>query len=260
MRIYAVANQKGGPGKTAVSLGLIDAFVGAGKKVLAVDTDPQANLTEALGVEVTEDMLTLNDVLYAGGHQVAEGTARDAITAAGQAWPGVDVIPAEAALAAREEDTPIARETRLRTALDGLHEAYDITVIDCRPSVGQLTINALVAADEVILVAEPAKGAHKGLGEITDTLLTVQRHYNEALRIGGLMLNKLKARGSDTARWEAEIRADYEPFMLPASWGLWEDISRSHSEGRPLSSYRTEKARVATEAIRRNAAVLLERI
>lgn len=145
-RIIAVANQKGGVGKTATTVNLGARLATMGQRVLVIDADPQANATSIFDVELDHDGRTLNDVLAAlSANQAGPGSISAAITVAGPSWPHVDVVPAERALAAREADTSAGREQLLRIALgDGAIDSYHVVLIDCPPSLGALTLLSLI--------------------------------------------------------------------------------------------------------------------
>ena len=196
MDILATVLQKGGVGKTTTAYHLIRAAQRADKRVLAIDMDPQGNLTTALTPErLPLDEVSLADVI---NPQQAPGeepvTLADVIVAT--IWPGVDLAPTVGrALAIIEQELTQAPRTEdrartLQRALQGVGERYDLVIIDCPPNLGMLTVNALVAAHGAVLVTEAGLFAADGVALMRDTIGSVQQHYNPDLTIRGVLLNK----------------------------------------------------------------------
>ena len=186
MRVIAVANQKGGVGKTATVLNLGAALAEVGERVVLVDLDPQTNLTATAGVDEVE--LSTHELLLSD-----EVELRDVLLTT--AWENLGILPSEPSLAAAEVQLATAehRQDRLADSLAGLAEGT-IVLIDTPPSLGFLTINALTAADEVLIPVQAAYLAMHGLRQLLATIQRVRDHVNADLRILGLLLTMYDAR------------------------------------------------------------------
>jgi len=187
-KIIAIANQKGGVGKTTTSVNLAASLGVLEKKVLLIDADPQANATSGLGIDVRQ--------VEIGTYQLLEHTASAEECILDANTPNVDIIPSHIDLVAIEielvdkED----REYMLKKAIRHLKNAYDFILIDCAPSLGLLTLNALTAADAVIIPIQCEYFALEGLGKLLNTIKSVQKIHNEALDIEGLLLTMYDSR------------------------------------------------------------------
>ncbi|MFN2589442.1 MAG: ParA family protein [Actinomycetota bacterium] len=179
-RVLAVANQKGGVAKTTTTAALSAAWAARGRKVLAVDLDPQAALTYSLGFEPDELEPTIHDVL-AGRTGVA-----DTVLTSDE---GFDVAPANIDLAGDEAYLlgRTAREYALREALEDVTSRYEILVLDCPPSLGVLTINALTAADQVLIPVQAETLSRRGVAQLLSTVADIRRLTNPELRVVGLL-------------------------------------------------------------------------
>ena len=231
-RTVAVLNQKGGVGKTTVTLGLASAAAHAGRRVLVVDLDPQASSSWVLGIDP-------------GGPSVADVLAkrakvRDAIRAS--AWsPDVEVLPASADLQELED----GNVTRLRKALGRL-DGYEAVLIDCPPSLGDLTRSSLVASRHALVVVEPSSLGLRGIGGVADVIDEVWDGQNPELELTGVVLNRMPA-----VSREAERRVE-ELARIVSREAIWQPpipqrviFNEAIGARRPIHSYRSR----ATEPI-----------
>ncbi len=181
MRRIAVINQKGGIGKTTTTANLGAALARTGSRVLLVDLDPQAHLSLHFGVELTEEQPSIYDVL-------ASGTPLEEVAV--RRGEHVTLVPADIDLAGAEAElvAVTGREVLLREALERIVDPYDYLLIDCPPSLGVLTINALVAVEEVIIPLQAHFLALQGLGRLLDTVTLVRRRINPELKVTGIVL------------------------------------------------------------------------
>jgi len=195
--IVAVANQKGGVGKTTLTLAIASEVGRRGGRSLIVDADPQANATDTIAGEDfdPDDAPTLYDVLVSGEEGAADSAIRSTI------WPGVDLVAGDIQVARYDEFSGIGAEQRLRIALAGV-TGYDLVLIDCPRALGAITSAALTAAGQVLVIAEPTKDSLKGVGMLMETTEAIRKHYNPALTVAGVVLNRF---GRTRAR---SVRAD----------------------------------------------------
>ena len=187
-KIIAIANQKGGVGKTTTSVNLAASLGVLEKKVLLIDADPQANATSGLGVDV--------ESVEIGSYQLIEHSATAEECIIKTSAPNVDIIPAHIDLVAIEIELvdKDEREYMMRKAIVHLKNAYDYILIDCAPSLGLLTLNALTAADAVMIPIQCEYFALEGLGKLLNTIKSVQKIHNKTLDIEGMLLTMYDSR------------------------------------------------------------------
>lgn len=237
MAIYALANQKGGVGKTTTAVSLAACLAQAGSSAIVVDADPQANATVALGLPKDEEP-SLYDVL-------AGLPAIDALR--DTAIPGLRVLPAHADLAAANVELPRMdnADHLLRDALAPLADEAAFVFLDCPPSIGPLTLNALGAADRVIVPVQAEYFALEGLGSLLETLALVQKQLNPKLAIEGLVITMWDPRTRLSHDVEAEVRKHFPSLVFETVIPRNVRVSEAPSYGMPITQYDPQSAGAA---------------
>ncbi len=238
-RVYAVANQKGGVGKTTTAVNLGACLAEAGKRVLLVDADPQSNATSSLGIDKHALTRSLYDVL------VRPELASSLITLT--RCVGLDILPSSPAMAgAQVEMVEMAeREMRLRWAIEPLRERYDFVFIDTPPSLGLLTVNALVAADGVIIPVQCEYLPLEGLTQLLHTIQLVRQTLNPDLVIRGLVLTMYDSRTNLARQVVAEVRQHFADLALDSIIPRNVRLSEAPSYGEPITSYAPKRTVLA---------------
>jgi chromosome partitioning protein len=230
-RVLAVANQKGGVGKTTTVVSVGAFLAAAGKRVLVVDIDPQANATSSLGIDKHAVPASVYEVLVSGLPVDSALTLTRRV--------GLDLLPSTPALAGAEIElvNMSGREHRLKEALASVRDRYDYVLVDCPPSLGLLTVNALTAADEVIIPVQCEYLPMEGLAELMHTVELVQHHLNQTLTIRGLLMTMFDARTSLAQQVVNEVREHFPDrtfqIIVPRSVRL----SEAPSYGEPILDY-----------------------
>ena len=208
-RVFSVANQKGGVGKTTTTVNIAVALALAGLHVLVIDLDPQGNASTALGVERTTGTPSIYEVL------LGEFTAAEAIQTCPDA-PRLGCIPATIDLAGAEIElvTMEQRELRLKRAIDGVEAEFDYVFIDCPPSLGLLTVNAMVATREVLIPIQCEYYALEGLGQLLRNIDLVKQHLNPTLDVSTILLTMYDGRTRLADQVANEVRTHFGPKVL----------------------------------------------
>ncbi|MBT2163258.1 ParA family protein [Zobellia barbeyronii] len=251
-KIIAIANQKGGVGKTTTAVNLAASLGVLEKKVLLIDADPQANATSGLGIDV--------ETVEYGTYQLLEHTisAREAIISTES--PNLDLIPAHIDLVAIEIELvdKDQREYMMKQAISDLRDSYDYILIDCAPSLGLLTLNALTAADSVIIPIQCEYFALEGLGKLLNTIKSVQKIHNANLDIEGMLLTMYDSRLRLSNQVVEEVRKHFSDMVFDTIIQRNVRLSEAPSYGESIIKYdasskgATNYLNLANEVVKKN--------
>ena len=247
-RIIAVSNQKGGVGKTTTSVNLAACVAEKGKRVLLVDIDPQGNASSGLGV--AERTTSVYDVLL--GEESAGAAVRKT------EFDNLSVLPSDMALAGAEIELVAIpeRETLLRKSLEAVRDQYDYIFIDCPPSLSLLTLNAMTAADSVLIPIQCEYYALEGVGQLMNTLQLVKKRLNPALEIEGVVLTMLDGRTNLGLQVVQEVKKYFKSRVYGAIIPRNVRLSEAPSHGEPINVY--DSRSTGAEAYRALAAEFIE--
>ncbi len=230
-RVFAIVNQKGGVGKTTTTVNLATALAAVGKKVLVVDFDPQGNASTGLGIaqnnrEITSYELVLDDIA------IDKAIQKTAV-------PNLHIIPATIDLSGAEIEmvSLVKREFRLKNALASSSQQYDYVLIDCPPSLGLLTLNALVAANDVLIPLQCEFYALEGLSHLVRTVELVKNNLNSGLTIQGIVLTMYDRRNKFTEQIENDVREYFGDTVYKSVIPRNIRMSEAPSHGKPALVY-----------------------
>jgi chromosome partitioning protein len=229
--IISISNQKGGVGKTTTAINLCASLAVADKKCLLIDCDPQGNATTGLGIEKSSLKMGLYDFIL-GTAQANDVITKTDLSGLSLIGATINLVGAEVEMVSIHQ-----REYRLRQKILPLREQYDYIILDCPPSLGFLTINALTAADSVLVPLQCEYYALEGLSQLLRTVMTIKKGLNPALKIAGILLTMYDARNNLSIQVEDEVRAHFKKAVFNTIIPRNVRLSEAPSHGMPILLY-----------------------
>lgn len=250
-KIIAIANQKGGVGKTTTAINLSTSIALKGKRVLLIDTDPQGNATSGLGINKFRENKNIYSVMI-NGESIKECIKATKIKK-------LFVLPSSIELAGAEIElaSVMAREFVLKTAIEEIVEEFDYVIIDCPPSLGLLTLNALSAANSVLIPIQCEFYALEGLGQLTNTINLIKKKLNVNLEVEGIVLTMYESRRKLSKEVEDEVRKHFKDKVFPVVIPRNVRLSEAPSHGIPISMY--DKKSIGNKSYLELAKVILNK-